>query len=125
TIENIGDIHAEEVLVVFKVDGVEVDSTWVQLIGVGQAKLTYFTWVATEGEHDFTIEIDPYNDIIEKHDQNNGINNNVVSETVTVGETDLNVLGISGATWGIFALIVLAGVLVIVGIAAITKRIKK
>ncbi len=125
TVGNIGDIHAEEVLVVFKVDGVEVDSTWIQVIGVGQEKLTYFTWVATEGEHYFTIEIDPHNEIIEKHDQNNGINNNEVTETVMVSDSDLSVLGFSSQTLGIFAGIVLAGVLAILGIGALTKKIKK
>jgi len=125
TIGNIGDIHAEEVLVVFKVDGVEVDSTWVQIIGVGQEKLTHFTWIATEGEHQFTIEIDPYNDIIEMHDQNNGINNNEITETVKVGETDPTIFGFSSTTGGIFGLIVLAGVLAIVGIGAIMKKMGK
>ena len=124
TIGNVGDILAEEVLVVFKVDGIEVDSRRIQLIGVGQEKLVYFSWTARGGTHRLTIEIDPNGDIIENNDQYRGNNNNFLTEETTVEGISSSIFGISLGSWGIFAAIAVGGILGIIATGMLVRKVR-
>ena len=121
-IGNIGDIYAEDVLIILKVDGMEVLSKVIQHHGVNQVHEVSFEWKATEGSHHMTIEIDPRGDIIEKNDQRHGTNNNLLTQKISVGEAEVSYAGIALTTWGIFTAIVIGGVLLILGISYIVKR---
>jgi len=121
-IGNIGDIYAEDVLVILKVDGMEVLSKVIQHHGVNQVQEVSFEWKATEGSHRITIEIDPLGDIIEKNDQRHGTDNNLLTQRITVGEAEGSYAGIALTTWGVFAAIVIGGTLLILGIAYVVKR---
>ncbi len=116
TIANYGSIQAEDVLVVFKVDGETVDAKYVQLIGTLQEARVYFHWTATGGEHLISVEIDPDGDVIESNDHYRGSNNNVIKEKVVVDDSAFVMLGLSARWWGIFGAVALGGVLLIIAV---------
>jgi hypothetical protein len=70
-IRNIGDISAKDVVITFYVDGKEVKSQTINHLDKGRSRLIPFTWLASAGDHDLKVEIDPDNEIVELRENNN------------------------------------------------------
>ena len=103
---NNGSAPAEDVDVRFLVDGVEKKVLTLRSIknDTDDLKTVIFDWVAEAGTHNFTIEIDPENSVIEPNDQFTGANDNVLSRKVMIKETSFaeKVVPFPGIIW-IFA----------------------
>jgi uncharacterized membrane protein len=70
-VSNRGDIEAKNVIVTFYVDGEEVKSRDVRLLGKDVSKPISFNWQASSGDHKLEIVVDPENVIVEKKEDNN------------------------------------------------------
>ena len=105
-IVNNGSAPAENVDVRLLVDGMEKKVTPLRSIknDTDDVKTVIFHWVAEAGTHNFTIEIDPENSVIEPNDQFTGVNDNVLSRNVMIEEQSFaeKIVPFPGITW-IFA----------------------
>jgi len=71
TVTNTGNDSASNVLVLMKVDGVDIGSPTIGYIGPGESRLVTGQWLATGGAHTFTVTLDPDNLINESSKANN------------------------------------------------------
>ena len=70
-IRNIGDIAANEINIVFYVDGKDLQSKTLTRLDRNRLRLITYTWQAPAGKHELEIRIDPENNIVEKREDNN------------------------------------------------------
>jgi subtilase family serine protease len=70
-IRNIGDISANDMAIVFYVDGREMHSKTLTRLERGRLRLITYTWQAPAGKHELKIKIDPEDNIVEKREDNN------------------------------------------------------
>lgn len=124
-VSNIGDIHAENVETVLKIDGEETYSMTIEVLGSGQNKFVSFPWTAKAGNHELEIIIDPIDEIVELNDQTQGVNNNVVKKKFTVEDKAIEVFGISAGSWAVFGGIVALGAGAIVAGGVLINKMKK
>jgi hypothetical protein len=68
---NFGNEGAENVAVVFTVDGDRVGEQVISYISVNNSRAARVTWVATVGHHIINITVDPTNQIAERNESNN------------------------------------------------------
>lgn len=87
SISNIGDIEAENVVVVMMVDGEEKGRAVFSRILLNKEQLVTFSWKAEAGKHQITIVIDPDDRIPEKNEQGHGLNNNVRSRDLIINSS--------------------------------------
>ena len=71
TVTNLGNGSATNVLVLMKVDGTEIASPSINYIGPGESRLVVGQWIATGGDHTFTVIVDPNGIINESSEADN------------------------------------------------------
>jgi hypothetical protein len=76
-IRNIGDISANEMAIVFYVDGKDMQSKTLTRLDRGRTRLITYTWQAPAGKHELEIKIDPEDNIVEKREDNNDVSSMV------------------------------------------------
>ncbi len=106
---NNGSAPAENVDVRLLVDDVEMKVSTLRTMknDTDDVKTVIFHWVAEAGTHNFTIEIDPENSVIEPNDQFAGVDDNVLSRNVMIKDTSFaeKVVPFPGITWIFVSLI--------------------
>lgn len=120
-IKNIGDIEARNINVALFIDGKLVRSAIVVRIPNGTDDLLVsYNWQASRGSHEITIEIDPYNSILERNDQFCGFDNNCATKKIISDESNPVSIQVIGF---IFYIIILAMIIsTIILIIQVSKK---
>jgi hypothetical protein len=129
-ITNYGDIDAENVDILMKVDDVKKKTQTLRAVKMQEnntldVKTVIFSWVAEAGNHEIEIEIDPDWNIIESADQfihQGANNNNVISVNVDV--SGRNIVKEAASDYPIIStlLIILLAIIALVAAALVLKK---
>jgi hypothetical protein len=108
TVRNNGTCRANDILVMINAGGSIVARGRIPSIGPGGSELIELSFIASKYIRDYTIEIDPDNEIIESADQfmENGTNdNNLYSITIDVEELEKEEGGTSAILFWVMAIL--------------------